>query len=86
MHTVELLEQAVTAARSIGYRVRQEWLGGGGGGVCEIAGQKWIFIDLALNATEQLDEVLEGLQADPAMQAVELPEQLGKMFRLRKAA
>ena len=86
MHTVEILEQALAAARSLGYKVRQDWLGGGGGGVCEIAGQKWIFIDLAQNATEQLDEVLEGLQADPDMQSIELPEQLDKLFRLRKAA
>ena len=31
MHTVELLDEAVQAARRLGYEVRQDWLGGDGG-------------------------------------------------------
>ena len=48
MHTVEALEQALDLAQRLGYEVRQEWLGGNGGGGCELNGQKVLFLDLAL--------------------------------------
>src|SRR5205085_638953 len=65
MHTVDMLEQAIEASKALGYRVRQEWLGGSGGGGCEIKGQKWIFLDLALSPADQLAQVAEAMQADP---------------------
>jgi len=86
MHTVEMLEAAVNAAQSLGYKIRQEWMGGVGGGACEFAGQKWIFIDLALNTAEQLDQVLTALAEEPAMQTVRLPEQVEAMLPARRAA
>jgi hypothetical protein len=61
MHTVDLLDQAVGAAKQRGYKVREEWLGGAGG-ACEIQGQKWLFLDLALSPDEQLEQVLEALR------------------------
>ena len=64
MHTVELFEEAVGLAKRAGYQFRQEWLGGSGGGGCEIAGKKWIFLDLALPPEDQLDQVLETLGGD----------------------
>ena len=72
MHTVELMERAVAAAESLGYGVRQEYLGGVGGGACEIAGRKWIFLDLALSAQEQFGQVIEALQGDPGLFTLEL--------------
>lgn len=62
MHTVERFEKAVRLAKQLGYVVRHEYLGGSGGGICEFAGQKWIFIDLALTSAEQLDQLLNALQ------------------------
>jgi hypothetical protein len=67
MHTVDLLEQAIALAGSLGYRVRQEWLGGSGGGGCEIRGERWLFVDLALTPVEQFAQVLDVLQADPKL-------------------
>ena len=67
MHTVDLLEQAIALAGALGYRVRQEWLGGSGGGGCEIRGQKWLFVDLAQAPVEQFTQVLGVLQADPKL-------------------
>ena len=64
MHTVEQLEHALARATKLGYRVKQDWLDGCGGG-CEIAGQKWIYLDLALSAEEQLEQVLEALSGQP---------------------
>ena len=57
MHTVELREQALAVAEQLGYHIRQEWLGGSGGGQCEFAGRKWIFVDLALSAGNNLNRL-----------------------------
>ena len=86
MHTVELLEQALGVAEQLGYGIRQEWLGGTGGGACEFGGKKWIFVDLALNAVEQLEQVTTALRSDPAVHIVTLSPPLQKMLDLRRAA
>jgi len=86
MHTVELLEQALAIAEGLGYKIRQEWLGGGGGGCCEIAGRKWLFLDLALNVDEQLDQVIEGLRDDSGIFAAPLSAELRRMLGVRKSA
>ena len=67
MHTVELLERLKELAEDAGYVVRHEWLGGVGGGACEFAGRKWIFVDLSLSVVEQLDQVAAALKRDPAV-------------------
>ena len=61
MLTVDLLDQALRAAERLGYRVRHEWLGASGSGGCEYQGQKWLFLDLGLNPTEQLHVVADVL-------------------------
>jgi hypothetical protein len=86
MHTIELLEQAVTAAEQLGYHVRHEWLGGSGGGACEFAGQKWLFIDLALNAVEQLELVRKSLTADPGVHSLDVSPPLKKLLGIRRSA
>ncbi len=86
MHTVELLAEAITLAESLGYGVRQEWLGGGPGGVCEIAGKPWLFIDLALNPMEQLDQVTEALKRDPQIHSAPMPTVLRIALGLKMAA
>lgn len=70
MHRVEKLERLLAEAAQRGFVVRHEWLGGRGGGACEIAGRKHLFVDLALSTAEQLGQVTEALvevagQADP---------------------
>lgn len=61
MHTVERFENGVELANQLGYIVRHEYLGGSGGGICEFAGKRWIFIDLALTSIEQLEQLQESL-------------------------
>ncbi len=78
MHTVDLLEQALACAERLGYRARQEWLGGQGGGVCEYSGQKWLFLDLAMNASEQLEQVRLVLESDPAIFLADLSPALNQ--------
>jgi hypothetical protein len=86
MHTVELLEQALAVAEQLGYHVRHEWLGGSGGGACEFAGKKWLFVDLARNPVEQLDQVAAALLADPAIYTVDLSPALRKLLGIRRTA
>ena len=84
MHTVELLEKMKDLAERAGYTVRQEWLGGSGGGACEFAGRKWIFVDLALSVVEQLDQVTAALQDDPQVSSIPAP--MRQQLSLRRAA
>ena len=86
MHTVELLEEALSIAEYLGYEIRQEWLGGSGGGACEFSGKKWLFVDLALNAVEQLDQVAEALRNDRALHTVRLSPAITDLLDIRNAA
>ncbi len=86
MHTVEVLDRALTVAESLSYRIRHEWLGGSGGGACEFAGRKWIFVDLALTVTEQLDQVLEALRSEPAIHTVSMPAEIRRLLDRKLAA
>jgi hypothetical protein len=86
MHTVELLDHAIRLAEVLGYRIRQEWLGGSGGGACEFAGQRWIFIDLALSAVEQLDQVIQAVSDDPTVAIVPVHPSLRRLLQHRNAA
>lgn len=87
MHTLDLLDQAIATAKDLGYQIRREWLDGQSGGVCEIAGQRWIFLDLSLSSLEQLDQVLEALRTDPALEQAPLSPQMSQILgRNRRAA
>ena len=86
MHTVELLEQAMLAAERLGYKIRQDWLAGCGGGRCEFAGQQWIFLDLTLSVPERLDQIAEALGGDPAVHCLDLSSELRSALKLRKSA
>ena len=86
MHTVDLREQALDLAQRLGYRIREEWLGGSGGGPCEFAGCRWIFVDLALNAAEQLEQVAEALRSDPAIHSMSLSPPLRRLLGGRKSS
>ena len=63
--TLEQIEQWLEVASEMGYRVRYDDFGSGGGGVCEFGGQKWIFIDVSLSAWEQLTMLEDTLPKDP---------------------
>jgi hypothetical protein len=86
MHTLDLLEEATAVAEQLGFRVRHEWLGGSGGGGCEFGGQRWIFIDLALNVHEQLDQIAAVLRNHAGIHAIGLSVPLTRLLGMRKAA
>ncbi len=80
MHVVDALEDSLRLATQMGYRIRQEWLGGSGGGGCEIRGQKCLFLDLSLGPDEQLDQVLDTLKHDPALAEADVPPKLAPLL------
>jgi len=86
MHTLDRLERAIAAAEKLGYRVRQEWLGGDGGGDCEIRGQKWLFLDLAQNPADQLEVVADVLRREAAATATSSGDVSDPRSRMRKSA
>ncbi len=85
MHTVELLDEALAVAASLGYSIRQEWMGGTGG-ACEIAGRRWLFVDLALTTGEQLDQVVESIRPDPGVYSLRLSPAMSHLLDIRRAA
>jgi hypothetical protein len=86
MHTVELLERLKDLAEAAGYTVRHEWLGGAGGGACEFAGRKWIFVDLSLSVVEQLDQLAAALRDDPVVSCVQTSAPVSRYLGLHRAA
>jgi hypothetical protein len=86
MHTVELLEEAIALAERVGYQIRQEWLGGSGGGACEIKGRKWIFLDLAAGPVDHVEQVLDALRHEPGVVQLPMSHKLRDLLELRKTA
>jgi hypothetical protein len=78
--------EAVDAAKRLGYEVRQDWLGGDGGGHCLVRGRKWLLLDLAQTADEQLEVVGDALRGEiGAVQMIQSPA-LAARLHLRSAA
>jgi hypothetical protein len=86
MHTVELLKEAVETAQQLGYEVRQDWLGGNGGGHCLVRGRKWLLLDLAQSADEQLNIVAEALRGEAGAGRTVTSKELAKRIDVRSAA
>jgi hypothetical protein len=86
MHTVELLDQAISLAKQSGCVVRQDWFGGSSAGGCEFKGRRWIFLDLALTPAEQLDQVVGALRQLPNLEPGEVSPQLHALLNVRRAA
>jgi len=86
MHAVEMLERLKEFAADAGFTVRHEWLGGVGGGACQFAGRKWIFVDLSLSVVEQLDQVAAALKDDPAVGCLPSSMSVQRYLGLRRAA
>jgi hypothetical protein len=86
MHTVELRAYALDTLQRLGYKIRQEWLGGNGGGVCELKGRKTLFLDLAQGPAEQFDQVLDALHREPEAAWLPAPPELRDLLKVRKSA
>jgi hypothetical protein len=58
---LSVLRRKLSELKRCGYRIRSEWLGGETGGTCEIAGVRWLFLDLSRSVDEQLEQVEDAL-------------------------
>lgn len=58
---IERLRRQTLFARSLGFRVRGEWLDGQQATWCEVGGMKVLFVDLSLSVAEQLEQVESSL-------------------------
>jgi hypothetical protein len=81
MHTVELLEQALDLIARLGYQIRQESLAGCGSGGCEVKGRKLFFLDLDLGPDEQLEQALDTLRREPAVQQLPMSSALQELLK-----
>jgi hypothetical protein len=85
MHTVELLQEALEAARGLGYDVRQDWLGGDGGGHCLVRGRRMLLLDVAQSPDEQLDVVADALRGEGST-TLKVSRPLAERLKARAAA
>lgn len=60
-HIVARLRMRIREVRALGFRVRQEILGGHQANWCEIDGKKTLFIDASQTAREQLAAIDEAV-------------------------
>jgi hypothetical protein len=86
VHCVNLLEMSLQCAAQLGYRLHEDALGGRPGGVCELKGRKWLFLDPAQTPRERLLVVIDALAADPAVPIANLSPQLKRVILTRRAA
>jgi hypothetical protein len=86
MHTVQLLNEALDAARQLGYDVRQDWLGGNGGGHCLVRGRRMLLLDVAQSPDEQLDVVADALRGEKQVATLKISRGLAERLRDRTAA
>jgi hypothetical protein len=86
MHTVAMLQEALDTARRLGYEVRQDWLGGDGGGHCLVRGRKWLLLDVAQSADEQLDVVADALRNESGAGCAIRSDALAERLHLRRVA
>ena len=65
MSTIQKIDHLTAIAEQLGYQIRYDYFGGTGGGTCEFAGKKVLFMDLALTSAEQLERLQDTLVKDP---------------------
>jgi hypothetical protein len=86
MHTVELLQEALEAARGLGYEVRQDWLGGDGGGHCLVRGRRLLLLDVAQTPEEQLEVVADALRGEGPTTSLKISSNLAERLKVPAAA
>lgn len=84
MDATSQIDSIVHLIEQLGIEVRQERLGGSGGGLCRIRGQRVVFVDLDADAATRLDRCVEALAAVPEAAEVYInPDLRERMDRLR---
>ena len=76
MDATAQLDTIVRLFEQLGVEVRQERLGGSGGGLCRIRGKQVVFVDLDADAATRLDRCVEALATVPEAAAVYISPEL----------
>jgi hypothetical protein len=72
-HRLDLL---ISIAQELGWSVRREPLGGEGGGLCVIKGQRVLFIDTMADLETRYDRTLGALAAQSELEQRYIPPEL----------
>ncbi|NIL97839.1 MAG: hypothetical protein GTO53_08915 [Planctomycetales bacterium] len=86
MQTITVLEEALSAIRQLSYEIREECVGGNGGGVCVLRGRKIFFMDPSLDVADQLEMACDALRADPGVYRLDMSDPLRGMLGIRRSA
>lgn len=86
MHTVELLDEAVSVAGRLGYDVREDFLGGEGTAACWVKGRKLLMLDLGQDYDEQLAEIAHALRGEIHLAHVTMSPHLADYLDVRRVA
>ncbi|MGB6043473.1 MAG: hypothetical protein WBF93_09990 [Pirellulales bacterium] len=86
MHEVTFLAEALSAIRRLGYEIREECVGGNGGGICVLHGQKFFFLDPSLDLADQLDLACDALRNDVGVYSLVMPDRLREALGIRRSA
>lgn len=76
MDATAQLDTIVRLFEQLGVEVRQERLGGSGGGLCRIRGRRVVFVDLDADAATRLDHCVAALATVPEAAAVYISPEL----------
>jgi hypothetical protein len=70
------LAELITLAESVGLAIRRETLGGSGGGMCTLKGQRVLFVDTAADPDTQYERTLAALAPLEQVQNHYLPPEV----------
>ena len=80
MDTNALYEEAMESLNRLGVEVRQEHLGGEGGGCCTIKGRRVVFVDLDAGVRRRLECCVERLRGLAEVEAMYLSPALRNLI------
>ena len=87
MDLASRLDQLLTVAESIGLDVRAEPMGGEGGGLCRLRGQRVLFVDTSADLATRYERTLAAMAPLPELdECYLLPELRGDIERQRERA
>ena len=69
MDTVAQINTLISLAEEMGIEVRQASLGGDGGGLCTIRGERVLFVDTTADAATRLERTARALAQLPEIEA-----------------
>jgi hypothetical protein len=76
MDNTELLRELLDLAEKLGLEVRQEFLGGGGGGLCRLRGRQVLFVDTASAEVEQVAQIASAVASLSGLESHYIKPQL----------